>query len=88
MLDHHFALGTGGLVIREEEAAREYPELDVPWHTTNFEVGDTLFFPALTIHKAMPNWTEDRLRISLDNRYEGEGDEICPARARTALWRT
>ena len=24
----------------------------------------------------MPNRTEDRLRISLDNRYEGEGDEI------------
>ena len=54
----------------------EYPELDVPWHTTNFAVGDTLFFPALTVHKAVPNWTEDRLRISPDNRYEGEGDDI------------
>lgn len=76
VLDHHFALGAGGLVIREDEIVREYPELNVPWHTTNFEVGDTLFFPALTVHKAMPNRTEDRLRISLDNRYEGEGDEI------------
>ena len=35
-----------------------------------------LFFPALTVHKALPNITEDRMRISLDNRYEGEGDNI------------
>jgi hypothetical protein len=54
----------------------KYPVLDTPWLTTNFDAGDTLFFPALTIHKAMPNLTEDRMRISLDNRYEGEGDAI------------
>jgi ectoine hydroxylase-related dioxygenase (phytanoyl-CoA dioxygenase family) len=76
VLDHHFSLGAGGLIIREEEVVGEYPELDVPWLSTDFEVGDTLFFPALTIHKALPNTTADRLRISLDNRYEGEGDEI------------
>ncbi len=76
VLNHHFSLGAGGLIIHVDEILREYPELNVPWHTTNFEVGDTLFFPALTVHKAMPNLTEDRLRISLDNRYEGEGDVI------------
>ena len=76
VLDHHFALGAGGLNVRVEDLVPEFPELDVPWHTTNFELGDTLFFPALTVHKAMPNRTEDRLRISLDNRFEGEGDEI------------
>ncbi len=76
VLNHHFSLGAGGLVIEVEEVVREFPELNVPWHTTNFEAGDTLFFPALTIHKAMPNRTEDRLRISLDNRYEAEGDDI------------
>jgi hypothetical protein len=31
-------------------------------------------FPALTIHKALPNVTEDRLRVSLDNRYQRVGD--------------
>ena len=39
-------------------------------------IGDTLFFPALTIHKALPNYTEDKLRISLDNRYQAVGDPI------------
>jgi ectoine hydroxylase-related dioxygenase (phytanoyl-CoA dioxygenase family) len=76
VLNHHFSLGAGGLIIRVKEVVDEFPELNVPWHTTNFEMGDMLFFPALTIHKAMPNKTEDRLRISLDNRYEGEGDDI------------
>jgi hypothetical protein len=28
------------------------------------------------VHKALPNVTEDRMRISLDNRYQGEGDNI------------
>jgi hypothetical protein len=39
-------------------------------------MGDTLFFPALTIHKALPNYTEDKLRVSLDNRYHAIGDTI------------
>ena len=30
----------------------------------------------LTIHKALPNITEDRLRVSLDNRYQAIGDPI------------
>jgi ectoine hydroxylase-related dioxygenase (phytanoyl-CoA dioxygenase family) len=76
VLNHHFSLGAGGLVIRVNEVVDEFPELDLPWHTTNVELGDTLFFPALTVHKAMSNKTEDRLRISLDNRYEGVGDDI------------
>ena len=73
VLDHHFSLGAGGLCV---EQARLHKELDVAWHTTNYEVGDTLIFPALTIHKALPNYTEDRLRVSLDNRYQAIGDPI------------
>jgi hypothetical protein len=76
VLRHHFSLGAGGLIIDLEEQYRAHPELDVPWLTTNFEAGDALFFPALTVHKALPNVTEDRMRISLDNRYQGEGDNI------------
>ena len=30
----------------------------------------------MTVHKALPNVTEDRLRISLDNRYQRVGDPI------------
>ena len=62
VMDHHFSLGAGSLCINTDELADN-------WHTTDYEVGDTLIFPALTVHKALPNLTEDRLRVSLDNRY-------------------
>jgi ectoine hydroxylase-related dioxygenase (phytanoyl-CoA dioxygenase family) len=76
VLAHHFALGAGGLSVDVPEEARAYPVLDGPWYTTDFEVGDTLFFPALTLHKALPNVTPDRLRVSLDNRYTVVGGRI------------
>jgi hypothetical protein len=76
VLDHHFSLGAGGLYVDTGEEAKVHEELDVPWHTTNYEIGDSLIFPALTIHKALPNYTEDRLRVSLDNRYQAIGDPI------------
>ena len=72
VLDHHFSLGAGSLLVEPSE----YPEIDSEWHSTNYEVGDTLIFPALTVHKALPNVTEDRLRVSLDNRYQRVGDPI------------
>ncbi len=76
VLDHHFSLGAGGLYVDTEREAQTHKELDVAWHTTNYEIGDTLIFPALTIHKALPNYTEDKLRVSLDNRYQAIGDPI------------
>ena len=63
VLEHHFSLGAGGLCVNTDD-------LEGAWHSTNYEIGDTLIFPALTIHKALPNLTEDRLRVSLDNRYQ------------------
>jgi ectoine hydroxylase-related dioxygenase (phytanoyl-CoA dioxygenase family) len=62
--DHHFALGAGGLAIDTEQ-------LDGQWVTTDYGIGDTLVFHSLTVHQALPNRTADRLRISLDNRYQG-----------------
>ena len=72
VLDHHFSLGAGGLVVNVEDEQ----EIEPTWHSTDYEVGDTLIFPALTIHRALPNYTEDRLRLSLDNRYLAIGDLI------------
>lgn len=72
VLDHHFSLGAGGLIVDETE----HEEIDPVWHTTNYEAGDALFFPALTIHQALPNYTEDKLRLSLDNRYMLVGDKV------------
>lgn len=72
VLDHHFSLGAGGLMINNADQEA----LGLTWHTTNYEIGDTLIFPALTVHMALPNVTDDRLRVSLDNRYQAINDPI------------
>jgi hypothetical protein len=72
VLEHRFSLGAGSLVVDPNA----YDESATQWLTTDYEVGDTLIFPFLTIHKALPNITEDRLRVSLDNRYQRVGDPI------------
>lgn len=40
------------------------------WHCNDFELGDMLLFHSHLIHKALPNVTEDRFRLSVDNRYQ------------------
>jgi hypothetical protein len=72
VLQHHFSLGAGSLHV--DPSIHE--GLSDVWDTTDYRIGDTLIFPALTIHKALPNLTEDRLRVSLDNRYQRVGDPI------------
>jgi hypothetical protein len=61
--DHHFSLGAGSLAIDARQLAGR-------WVTTDYTIGDTLIFHSLTVHQALPNRTPDRLRISLDNRYQ------------------
>ena len=67
--DHHFSLGAGSLAIDSDELTGE-------WVSTNYEIGDTLLFHSLTVHKALPNQSEDRLRVSLDNRYQSVDQPI------------
>jgi hypothetical protein len=43
------------------------------WHSTDYQLGDCLVFNSLMIHQALPNLTEERLRISLDHRYQHAG---------------
>ncbi|GCE19197.1 phytanoyl-CoA dioxygenase family protein [Dictyobacter kobayashii] len=57
-------------------------ESQAVWHTDNFELGDALFFRSYTIHKALPNLTPDRLRLSTDNRYQLNEDAIDPSALR------
>jgi ectoine hydroxylase-related dioxygenase (phytanoyl-CoA dioxygenase family) len=64
------AVGGRGVPVDESEAQ---------WHVSDFNIGDTLFFHSYTIHKAMPNLTSDRLRISTDNRYQRTHESIDPA---------
>ncbi len=66
---HPGAVGGCGVPVDESQAV---------WHTTDFELGDVLFFHAFTIHKALPNLSERQLRISTDNRYQRANDAIDP----------
>ena len=71
VLQHRFSLGAGSLHVEPSEH-----DLSDEWRTTDYQVGDALIFPFLTIHKALPNVSADRLRVSLDNRYQRAGDPI------------
>jgi ectoine hydroxylase-related dioxygenase (phytanoyl-CoA dioxygenase family) len=46
------------------------------WVAGDFAVGDFLIFHSYTVHKALPNVTADRIRLSTDNRYQRAGDDI------------
>ena len=43
---------------------------DSVWATSDYECGDVLMFHCLTVHRAMDNVSPDRLRVSVDYRYQ------------------
>jgi hypothetical protein len=73
-LQHEKMQGTGGHGVSHERCA----ELGLPWLTTGFRAGDLLLFHGLTLHKALDNATADRLRVSLEYRFQRAADPIDP----------
>ena len=69
VFDHHFSLGAGALTVDADRGKGE-------WLTTDYEIGDSLIFHSLTLHRALDNVTADRLRVSLDNRYQAVSSPI------------
>jgi hypothetical protein len=63
------ALGAGGLEITDP--------LDGDWVSGEFKQGDVLFFHSLAVHQGRPNHS-DRLRISVDARYQRVSDPVNP----------
>jgi hypothetical protein len=61
--------GTGGLGVRVRQD-------DPRWASADFQAGDVLLFHSLTVHGSVPN-TSDRLRLSVDFRYQRSDDAIC-----------
>jgi ectoine hydroxylase-related dioxygenase (phytanoyl-CoA dioxygenase family) len=49
---------------------------ELRWVTTEYSAGDVLLFPALTVHASMHNASEFFMRISVDYRYQTEGEEL------------
>lgn len=50
----------------------------IEWVAGDFLMGDMIVFHSHTIHRALPNITPDRLRISVDNRYQRQDEQIEP----------
>lgn len=49
---------------------------DYRWVTTDYSAGDVLLFRALTVHAALHNTSEFFMRLSVDFRYQLEGEEL------------
>lgn len=73
LLPLEFALGPGHrrAVMDERLAGLEWVEGD-------FAAGDLIVFHSLTLHRSLPN-TTDRLRLSVDYRFQREGDPLTEA---------
>lgn len=74
-----FEGAVGGRGVQPDELARpETPH----WVSTTFQPGDALFFHSFTVHKALPNLSGNRMRLSTDNRYQRPQDDIEPGALR------
>jgi len=46
------------------------------WHVSNVERGDVIIFASQTVHRAEPNTSEDRVRVSVDTRFCDYGSPV------------
>jgi ectoine hydroxylase-related dioxygenase (phytanoyl-CoA dioxygenase family) len=63
ILPVHQAYGAGGVGI-------DTGGLSNAWVGGDFASGDVILFHSLTVHKALPNLSPDRIRLSVDFRYQ------------------
>lgn len=67
VFEHRPALGAGGMEVIDP--------LEGTWVGNPFNQSDVLIFHSMAVHKGLPNKT-DRLRLSLDGRYQKVSDPI------------
>ena len=70
-LAHHPGPGNRQAVIPTEMLA------ELHWVTTDFCAGDILLFPSTAVHASLNNDT-DSMRLSVDYRYQMEGEPLTP----------
>ncbi len=68
--EYHPSLGAGGMSIPPET-------LPDCWHSTDYRTGDVVVFHSMMVHRGLPNLTRDRLRLSVDYRYQAPSQPIC-----------
>ncbi len=66
------ALGAGGLGIDTDPLEAN----GMHWVSGDYDIGDALFFHSHAVHKALPNQTPDRIRLSVDYRYQGGSQPV------------
>ncbi len=66
--DVHEAKGAGGRAVEVAEEAA--------WFGGDFECGDVLFVHSLAVHQGRDNGTADRLRLSVDYRYQPQSHPV------------
>ena len=54
-------------------------DLGYSWAQGDFRAGDVITFDSRTVHKALPNTVPDRIRLSLDFRYQSVREPIDPS---------
>ena len=50
--------------------------IDEDWVSSQFNLGDVLFFHSHTVHQGLPNRSGDRLRLSADFRYQRASEPV------------
>ncbi len=69
VLPVHRVRGIGGLGVQTAG-------IEPGFATADFEPGDVLFIHAYTVHAGVPNASSDRIRLSVDYRYQKLSDPI------------
>lgn len=70
-LDFHLGAGNRQAVLSEDV-------MSCRWVGADFNPGDVVIFSALTVHRALDNKNLDRMRLSVDFRYQLEGEPLTP----------
>jgi len=65
------AVGAGGNGVDLPESAL--------WRTAEYQAGDVVFFHSYLVHQSQDNDTRDRVRLSVDYRYQSPDELINPA---------
>lgn len=68
-LQFHLGPGDRGAVLSEDL-------LKLRWVSTDYKLGDVLLFPSLTVHSALHNKNPLSMRLSVDFRYQLEGEAL------------
>lgn len=67
----HSGVDTTSL-LRESEGATQ----PLRWVSSEYRLGDCLLFHSHTVHQGLYNLTQDRLRLSVDYRYQGQSQPV------------